>query len=93
MTYFQRTMYSDSDTLLMVRTVNISPTSHSYFHMQCPVKECEGRFDLAPVIRKLIRTRKNKIKGEIVCPSKGPDLPKNHASIQYNITIKFKPGK
>ena len=89
MTYYQRPPQSDTDKVLMLRTMNISPASYAYFHMQCPKKECEGGFDLAPIIRKLVREKKNRSKGSLVCKGRGQGLKPGHTSIEFAITIRY----
>jgi hypothetical protein len=86
MTYYQKS----SDAVFMVRTVNVFPESYAYFHMQCTMKECvEGGFDLAPIIAGMIKGRKKKGRGKLVCRGKGADLPAEHASITYEISIQY----
>lgn len=86
MTYYQK----PADSVLMVRTVNIFPSSYAYFQMQCMGKECvNGGFDLTPVIAGLIKNRAKKGRGTLVCCGKGEKLPPEHASISYEITIQY----
>jgi hypothetical protein len=87
MTYFQEM----ANPVLMVRTVNVFPSSHAYFHMQCAVKECEeGGFDLEPIISRMVRTNKKTAKGDMVCCGHGEKLGKQHASISYEIKIRYR---
>jgi len=87
MTYYQEM----ANPVLMVRTVNVFPSSHAYFHMQCAVKECdEGGFDLEPIIARMIRGNKRSVKGEMTCSGKGDKLDKNHASISYEIKVRYR---
>lgn len=87
MAYYQK-LYN---SVLMVRTVNIFPDDHAYFHMQCMMKQCtDGGFDLTSAITKLIKGRKKKGTGKLVCCGNGDDLPSDHASISYEITVKYK---
>jgi hypothetical protein len=89
MTYYQRPV----DTVLMLRTVNVFPHSYAYFHMQCMVKGCsEGGFDLTRAVKSMIRGKKKKASGKIACHGQGEKLPKDHASIAYKISIKYRNG-
>lgn len=90
MVYYRKTVYSDSEQILMVRTVNISPESYAYFYMQCMNNKCDEGFDLTNIIKKLIKSRKKHGTGKLVCTGKGPDLPAGHANIHYVINIKYK---
>jgi hypothetical protein len=87
MTYYQKM----ANPVLMERTVYFAPDSYAYFHMQCMMKECaEGGFNMAPAITKIIKGRKKSVKGKLSCRGKGDKLPSDHASISYEIKIKYK---
>jgi hypothetical protein len=87
MTYYQEM----ANPVLMVRTVNVFPSTHAFFHMKCAIKECEnGGFDLAPVIASMVRGRKKSAKGEMFCKGKGDKLKSKHASISYEIKIRYR---
>ncbi|NIQ09768.1 MAG: hypothetical protein GWO23_08815 [Gammaproteobacteria bacterium] len=58
--------------------------------MNCMIKECNGGFDMAPVIRKMVKARKKKVEGKLSCNGKGDGLASNHASIQYEIKANYK---
>ncbi len=74
----------------MVRKLNVFPTSAAYFKMDCMIKGCEnGGFDLTPVIKNMIKTRKKEKKGSIDCKGKVDAVTADHASVDYDITIKF----
>jgi hypothetical protein len=90
LTYFHRHAFSDTDRLLMLRTMNISPESHAYFHLPCPEKECTGEYNLSPVITGIVEKRSKKLTGELVCKEEGPYLPQNHSSIKYEIEVTYK---
>jgi hypothetical protein len=90
MIYYRRTVYSDSDTVLMLRTVNISPESYAYFYMQCMNNKCSEGFDLTNVIKRLVKDRKTKGEGNLACTGKSPDLPAKHAYVHYVINITYK---
>ena len=89
MVYYQRTMYSDGDKLLMLRTVKISPTSHAYFHMQCMTKDCESTYNLKRTINALVKDKKKKVSGKISCSGKGENVKANHACVEYEIAIQY----
>ncbi|MEJ2184229.1 MAG: hypothetical protein P8Y66_12020 [Nitrospirota bacterium] len=89
MTYYHRTTFSETDSVLMDRTVNVYPDSPAYFHMRCAATECSGEFDLTPVIRAALRDGKKRAAGKLICPGKGDDLPAKHASIDYEITVRY----
>lgn len=86
MTYYQKGV----NPILMVRIVNFFPTGHAYFNMDCMIKGCvDGGFDLTPVITKMIKNRKRSGKGKLACNGKGDSIASDHASIAYEITIKY----
>ncbi len=89
MVYYRRSIYSAEDKLLMLRTVKVTPESHAYFEMQCMTKECEGSFNLTRVIRKLVTDRKKRGTGIIICKHRAEGLLPKHASVDYEIKIKF----
>lgn len=87
MTYYQNL----PNPILMVRTLNIFPTSHAFFQMECMSKECEGGgFQLKSAISGMIKLRKRSAKGKMECKGKGEGLEEDHASISYEIKIKYK---
>ncbi|MGD2081022.1 MAG: hypothetical protein PVG55_04630 [Nitrospirota bacterium] len=87
MTYF----HESAQPVLMVRTVNVFPSSHAYFLMSCMDKDCEdGGFDLAPVVSAMVRGRKKASKGEMVCRGRGGKLSRKHAKISYDIKIRYR---
>jgi len=86
MTYYQHGI----NPVLMVRTLNVFPTSAAYFKMDCMIKGCDnGGFDLTPVIKIMIKTRKKEKKGSIDCKGKVDTVTTDHASVEYDITIKY----
>ena len=89
MTYYQRPTHTDSDILLMVRTVNVFPGSFAYFHMPCTMKECDGGFDLSSAISGMVKGGKKKSRGKLNCKGKGKDVPAVHASVDYEITVRY----
>jgi hypothetical protein len=87
MTYYQEL----ANPVLMLRTVNVFPSSYAYFHMKCMSKECEdGGFNLTRVINGMVRHRKKSVKGEMTCKGTGESLDKNHARISYEIKIRYR---
>ncbi|GAB4420602.1 MAG: hypothetical protein OHK0032_16330 [Thermodesulfovibrionales bacterium] len=86
MTYYQKGI----NPVLMERTVNIFPTCFAYFNMECMVKDCEGGgFDLSPVIADMVKTHKKVGKGKLVCCGMIDALASDHASIAYEIGIRY----
>jgi hypothetical protein len=90
MVYYRRTMYSDAERILMVRTVNVSPESYAHFYMQCMNNQCSEGFDLINIISGLVKKRNKQGSGSVYCTGKGPELPDKHARIHYVINIKYK---
>ena len=90
MTYY----HNAENPVLMERTVNVFPESYAYFNMECMTKSCEtGGFDLSKLIRGQVKGHKKSVKGKMVCKGKNGDLPSNHASIAYEINIKYSKKK
>jgi hypothetical protein len=86
MTYYQKGV----NPVLMVRIVNFFPTDHAYFNMGCMIKGCiDGGFDLTSAVTNMIKHHKKSAKGKLVCNGKGDSLTSDHASIDYEITIKY----
>lgn len=86
MTYYQKGI----NPVLMVRTVNVMPTGHAYFNMECMTMDClNGGFDLTSVIAKMVKNRKKTEKGSMGCSGSNETLASDHASVSYVITIKY----
>lgn len=86
MTYYQNGI----NPVLMVRKLNVFPTSAAYFKMDCMIKGCDnGGFDLTPVIKAMIKDRKKEKKGSIDCKGKVDAVTAEHASVDYDIAIKY----
>ena len=86
MTYYHKA----ENPILMERTVNVFPTSYAYFNMECMIKGCEGGgFDLTSLITKHIKQHKKSVKGKMVCKGKNGNLTSEHASIAYEVNIKY----
>ena len=86
MTYYQKT----ANHVLMVRTVNIFPTSFAYFNMDCLVKGCEGGgFDLTAPVASMVKGRKKTQKGKLDCSGKLDAIDADHASVHYEIVIEY----
>ncbi len=89
MTYYHKA----ANPILMVRTVNICPTSYAFFKMECMIRDCiDGGFDLTSVISKMVKHRRKSGKGKLVCHGSGEDnnLAPDHASVSYEIKIQYK---
>lgn len=77
--------------LLMVRTVNIFPTSYAYFKMDCMIKGCDGGgFDLTSVVTNMIKAHKKMKKGSLNCSGTADALESNHARIEYETVIQYR---
>jgi len=86
MTYYQRV----AGPVLMKRTINFSPADYACFHMDCMREECtNGGFDLAPVVKGLVKSRKKNVKGSILCRGKSDSLRHGHASIAYEVDVEY----
>lgn len=87
MTYYRKAHIP----LLMVRTVNVFPTSYAYFKMDCMIKGCKGGgFDLTPVVSGMVKTHRKESKGTIVCRGDADVLEAGHASVEYAAVITYK---
>ncbi len=76
--------------VLMLRTVNIFPTTYAYFNMDCLISGCtDGGFDLSSVIKDMVKKHNRLKKGSLACKGSSADLAADHARIDYEITIKF----
>ncbi|MFZ3137933.1 MAG: hypothetical protein WA126_11160 [Thermodesulfovibrionales bacterium] len=86
MTYYQKGV----NPVMMIRIVNFLPSRYAYFNMDCMVKGCaDGGFDLTSVITKMIKNHKKTGKGKLVCNGKSEGLASDHASIDYEVMIKY----
>ncbi len=87
MTYYQRPATSP----LMIRTVNISPTSYANFKMTCMTKGCnDGGYELSAIVEKMVKTQTKMRKGSLLCAG-NTDTPSNsHAHIEYEAVIKYR---
>lgn len=86
MTYYQKA----TNSIMMFRTVNFWPSHHAYFNMDCMIKDCnDGGFDLTSVITKMIQNHKKFAKGKLLCNGNIDALTSEHASIAYQITVKY----
>jgi hypothetical protein len=90
MTYFQK---ETADTPLMLRTVNFYPTSEADFNMRCMNRDClEGGFDLTGAVLGMVRKKKRSARGEMRCSGKNKALPADHASVSFQIAVKYRPA-
>ncbi len=78
------------EPLFMERTINVSPASYAFFDIACLTGECEGSFNLTPVISGMVKNHRRSAKGKLKCPGSGA-IPAGHAYITYEISIKYKP--
>jgi hypothetical protein len=86
LTYYQKGV----NPVLMVRKVNVMPTTYAYFNMDCMIRDClGGGFDLTPIITRMVKDRKKSGKGKLVCEGKNDGLDADHASVAYEITIQY----
>ncbi|MGD0281607.1 MAG: hypothetical protein ABSB95_04520 [Dissulfurispiraceae bacterium] len=86
MTYYQKGV----NPVLMVRMVNILPTTYAYFNMECMIRDCvNGGFELTPIITRMVKGMKKTLKGKLTCKGKNDGLEPDHASIEYEIAIKY----
>ena len=86
LTYYQKSL----NPILMVRTVNVLPTTYAYFNMDCMIRDCvNGGFDLTSIITRMVKDRKKTGKGKLVCEGKNDGLAADHASVAYEITIQY----
>jgi hypothetical protein len=89
MIYYQKV----TSPILMLRTVNVFPTSYAYFDMECKIKGCEnGGFNLTSVIANMVKSRKTSAKGKMLCAGKNGALSTGHASVSYEINIRYSAG-
>jgi hypothetical protein len=87
MTYYHKS----ASPLLMVRTVNIFPTSYANFKMDCMVKGCKGGgLDLTAVIADMVKTHKKIRNGSLPCCGTSDILSIDHARIEYETVIRYK---
>ncbi len=87
MNYYQGSVKSP----LMIRTVNIYPTSYANFKMSCMTKGCnDGGYELSAVLEKMVKTQTKMSKGSLLCSGK-TDTPSNgHAHIEYEAVINYR---
>ncbi len=79
-----------SDQILMHRTINVTPQDHAYFNIECMTKDCmDGGFELGSVISGLIKNHKRVARGRLICKGKGNSLGPEHASVSYEVHIKY----
>ncbi len=87
MTYYQRAMKSP----LMIRTVNIFPTSYANFNLSCMTKGCkEGGYELSPVLEEMVKNRTKMSKGSLLCCGTVDTPSTGHAHIEYKAVIEYR---
>ena len=86
MTYYQKA----ANPVMMDRIVNFWPSQYAYFNMDCMIKGCvDGGFDLTSVIATMVKNRKKSEKGKLTCNGKSDTLSSDHASVTYEINVKY----
>ncbi len=84
LTYFQRGLAP----VLMQRTLSFLPANYASFHMKCFQDGCtDGGYDLAPVVKAMVKARKTSATGRIAC--QGTNFSSAHASIGYEVSIRY----
>jgi hypothetical protein len=84
MTYYQRGL----SPILMQRTLSFLPANYCSFHLRCLHDGCtDGGYDLAPVVARLAKSRKNSTTGKIYCHGTNDTI--GHASIAYEVNIQY----
>lgn len=87
MTYYRKAAIP----LLMVRTVNIFPTSYAYFKMDCMIKGCDGGgFDLTSVVKNMVKTHNKMRNGSLNCSGTADAIESDHARVEYKTVIQYK---
>lgn len=77
--------------VIMVRTINFRTDSVANFKMNCVISGCEGGgFDLTKRVAASVKIHKNTLNGRLACNGTNEAINKNHASIDYEITIEYK---
>lgn len=77
--------------VLMLRTINVFPTDCAYFKAECVIKGCDGGgYEITPIIVGMVKAHKKASKGKLVCSGKVDSNACDHASIAYEIGIKYK---
>ena len=74
----------------LLRTLNFSPDSYAYFHVEClnrDCKDCTGGFNLDQVVASMIRSHTSSREGELDCEGNG--LTSSHVNISYKVTIQY----
>jgi hypothetical protein len=86
MIYYQ----NGANSVLMERTINMLPTSDTYFKMDCMVRGCDGGgFDLTQTVADLAKNLRKVKKGTPVCNGQTDVPSQDHASIDYEIVIQY----
>jgi hypothetical protein len=86
MIYYQK----GANPVLMRRTIHVQPPDSAYFNMDCLIKGCvDGGFDLTSIIGKTVKARKKVVKGKLVCHGKTDTNSSDHASVDYDIEIRY----
>jgi hypothetical protein len=90
MTYYQK----GANPVLMLRTIHVQPPDSAYFNMDCLIKGCvDGGFDLTSAIKNMVKARKKTAKGKLVCRGKTDTSSVDHASVEYEIEMRYNKKK
>jgi hypothetical protein len=79
------------------RTLNFGPHQKSYFHMQCPYRECvRGGFDFSQGVKEAINNPSNEAIGRVLCDGWQDQerINKHHCmlAVSYRVTVERVPG-
>jgi hypothetical protein len=72
------------------RTLNFSPKSHAYFHIEClnrDCKDCIRGFDLYQFIAVMVRNHTTLKEGSFAC--EGNNVTSGHLNISYTVAIEY----
>ena len=79
-----------TSSTLLSRTLNFSPDSFAYFHIEClnqDCKDCSGEFNLDKIISLMVRKRTLSSEGELDCRENG--TASSHINVSYKVTIQY----
>lgn len=87
MKYYQSSLKSP----LLVRRVNIFPTSYANFNMTCITKGCDGGgYELSSVVEEMVKSQTRMSKGSLLCSGADNALSGGHARIEYKALIEYR---
>ena len=86
MTYYREPLVAP----LVVRTINMYPTSYANFKISCMTKDCkDGGFELNAVVDKMVKSRVRKSNGSIPCAGSTDTLSTCRTRIEYEAVIEY----